>query len=349
VALGLLAAACAPSAARGPERAPTPAAVSSGLATPVSAAQPAAPPPLETIKMAFASDAMIYSPHFVAIEKGYYAEEGIELEILRVGGGVATPALISGEVPYSTSAGTALSAILKGAPLKVIYTHVDRPGYELWSGVADVRALPDIVGRSIAVQSRGDTMEIATRMVLRAHGLDPNAVGYVSTGPGAQRLVALQTGAAAAAVLTITDIVQLGDTLPQRHRLADMREHGRLLYTGLATNGRELQEHPDRVRRVLRGTIKGREYYKAIKDESIDITQKYSDRPRLAHEADYDELATTLTEDGSMPVDVQQRDAAVRAELNEVAVVPPPEQMYDYRIVRELYRELRASGWQPTR
>ena len=36
----------------------------------------------------------IYAPHFVAQEKGYYTEEGIDMEIVRAGGGVATPALI---------------------------------------------------------------------------------------------------------------------------------------------------------------------------------------------------------------------------------------------------------------
>jgi hypothetical protein len=29
--------------------------------------------------------------------------------------------------------------------------------------------------------------------------------------------------------------------------------------------------------------------------------------------------------------------------------VPSVEQIYDYRLVKEIYNELRASGWQPTR
>ena len=50
-----------------------------------------------------------------------------------------------------------------------------------------------------------------------------------------------------------------------------------------------------------------------------------------------------------MPVDIQRRDTALRAEVNGVDPAPPPEQLYDYRPVQEVYSELRASGWRPTR
>ena len=56
-----------------------------------------------------------------------------------------------------------------------------------------------------------------------------------------------------------------------------------------------------------------------------------------------------MTEDGTMPPAAQQRDTAFRAEVNGVEPVPPIEQIYDYSVVREVYRELRAAGWQPAR
>ena len=67
------------------------------------------------------------------------------------------------------------------------------------------------------------------------------------------------------------------------------------------------------------------------------------------NEVDYDETIGLMTDDGSMPVEVQQRDATVRAALNGIATVPPADQMYDYSVMREVHRELRASGWKPAR
>jgi ABC-type nitrate/sulfonate/bicarbonate transport system substrate-binding protein len=42
----------------------------------------------------------------VAVEKGYYAEEGIEVEVIQAGGGTAIPALVSGDMQFSASTGS---------------------------------------------------------------------------------------------------------------------------------------------------------------------------------------------------------------------------------------------------
>ncbi len=68
-----------------------------------------------------------YAPFYLGTDKGYFAAEGLEVELVGAGGSVATPALISGDVQFSGSPSAAISAILKGAPLKIIYVMRDRP------------------------------------------------------------------------------------------------------------------------------------------------------------------------------------------------------------------------------
>jgi ABC-type nitrate/sulfonate/bicarbonate transport system substrate-binding protein len=271
------------------------------------------------------------------------------MEIITAPGGVATPALIAGEVQYSTSAASSVSAILKGAPLKVIYTNADRPGYELWSSVPEVRTLQDLVGKSIGIQSRGDTMDIAARMLLQQHGIDPNSVTYTVMGAGAARLASIASGTVPAAVLGIGDVAELQNMSYRGHRLADIRKEVQMLYTGAATSDQELREHRDRAKRFLRATARGREYYRAFRDESIEILGKYNDRSREANATDYDDVLIAMTDDGTMPVEAQQRDTVLRAEANQVEPVPPVEQIYEYRPMQEVYRELRASGYRPSR
>jgi NitT/TauT family transport system substrate-binding protein len=356
VALGACAAGGAPaskpsapsSAATQPPAAQAPAAQAPAAAKPAASA-PAAPPPVEQIKVSFAADSAIYAPHFIALEKGYYREEGIEMEMVRAGGGVATPALISGEFQYSTSAATALSAAIKGAPLKIVYTNADRPNYDLWSTNPDIKSLNDIVGKSVGVQSRGDTSEIVARIILQQRGIDPNSVSYAILGNGPQLMGAVQAGSVDTVVLPYNFAVELQQFAPRGTRLVDIRSEVRMLYTGVATNDSELSQHRERARRFLRGTIRGREYYKAFKDETVEILGKYNGLSHAANEADYDDTLSTMTDDGTMPAEVQQRDAVVRAALNEVEQFPPVEQMYDYSLSREIYQALRASGLQPAR
>ena len=344
----LSAAACGPNAAPSGERgANAPAANATAPAsTSASQAAPAGPP--EKLPVSFASVSAVYTPFLIAMDKGYFAEQRLEIEMMHVGGGVATPALIAGEIPYSTSAATSVSAILKGAPLKVIYTNADRAGYDLWTSSPDVQSLRDLVGKAIGVQTRGDTMEIAARMVLQLNGIDHNSVNYIAMGVGNQRLVSLQQGTVPAAILGTSDTAELQTAGISGRILADLRKDVQMLYTGLATSDKELREQPERVKRFLRATAKGREYYKAYREESIDILTKFNDRPREANVVDYDDVLPAMPADASMPVDVQQRDTVFRAEVNGVAPVPV-EQIYEYGPIREVYRELNASGWKPAR
>jgi ABC-type nitrate/sulfonate/bicarbonate transport system substrate-binding protein len=95
-----------------------------------------------------------YMDEFVAIEKGYHRDEDLSVEMIRAGGGIATQALIAGDLHFSTSAGSALGAMLRGAEIKVIYTNIDRPGYQLWSGQPEIGTLKDLVGKKVGVTSR---------------------------------------------------------------------------------------------------------------------------------------------------------------------------------------------------
>ena len=102
-------------------------------------------------------------------------------------------------------------------------------------------------------------MEISVRMVLAKHGIDANSVSYTPLGYGAARLAAIRSGAIPAAILGISDTVQLKDSIAKGHRVANIRKEIQMLYTGVTTSDRELSERRNRAERFLRATIKGRE------------------------------------------------------------------------------------------
>jgi NitT/TauT family transport system substrate-binding protein len=293
--------------------------------------------------------AAMYAPHYLAIEKGYYAEEGLAVEIVTLPGGVATTALIAGELEYTTSTAAALNAALTGAPLKIILASADRPVHEIWSTGPEVETLNDLPGKTLGVPSRADGNEVAARIGLLQRGVDPNAINWVAIGSGAQRVASVQSGIVAAAVLPIADLVEMRDTLVGGRRLMSLTDEVRLMFAGVVTSDHELEARRDRARRFLRATAKGREYLRAYRAETLAVLQEYNPVRPAGNEVDYDTILPALSADGSIPPDVQRRDAEVRAALNGVPDVPPVEQMYDFSLVREVYRELQSSSWQPTR
>ena len=210
-ALGLatVLAACGGTAAPSPST-PAPASAPAGkpAAQSATSAAPAASSPvpsgLTPINVAFAAQAAVYDPWFIAMDKGYDVEQGLKIQMTMAGGGVATPALMSNKLDYSTSAASAFSAILKGAPLKVVFTNADKPQYQLWSTTPAIKTLADLKGKSIAVQSRGDTFEIAVRIELLKNGIDPNTVSYTPLGTGSVLLAAFKGGSVGAVLIVAT-------------------------------------------------------------------------------------------------------------------------------------------------
>jgi NitT/TauT family transport system substrate-binding protein len=299
----------------------------------------------EKVRFSVAAVTGSYMDEFVAIEKGYHRDEGLSVEMIRAGGGIATQALLAGDLHFSTSAGSALSAMLRGAEIKVVYTNIDRPGYQLWSGRSEIKTLQDLQGKRVGVTSRGDTQELSVRLLMRKHGLDANSVVYMPVGFGAQRLAALQAGSVDAVPLGAGDFAQLKQ--PKGHMLGDTEKEIRFAYVGLAVASKLLARDPELVEKFLRSVIKGREYARRYRAQTIAILGKYTQRKREFNEVDYDTTVPVLTAEGSIGDDVIKEDVAMRAELVNVPAPSDSRKFFDYSIVRKVYRELKSTGWKP--
>ncbi len=299
----------------------------------------------EKVRFSVAAITGSYMDEFVAIEKGYHREEGLAVEMIRAGGGIATQALIAGDLHFSTSAGTALGAMLRGAEIKVVYTNIDRPGYQVWSAQPEIRTLKDLVGKKVGVTSRGDTQELSVRLLLRKHGINPNAVAYIPVGFGGTRLAALQAGTVDAVPLGAGDFAQLKQ--PKGHMLGDTEKEIRFAYVGLAVSSRLLSRQPSLVERFLRAVVKGREYARRYREQTIPIIGKYTQRKHEFNEFDYDSTVQVLTPEGWVSDDILKEDVAMRAELVGVPAPSDYGKLFDYSIVRKIYRELKSSGWKP--
>ena len=73
---------------------------------------------------------------------------------------------------------------------------------------------------------------------------------------------------------------------------------------------------------------------------------KYDKSPREGIELDYDATVSSMTAEGSVTDDVLRDEIATRAELTKMSNPPDKDKLFDYSIVRKIYAELKANGWQ---
>ncbi|HET7007014.1 MAG TPA: ABC transporter substrate-binding protein [Candidatus Binatia bacterium] len=300
-----------------------------------------------TIRVSYATLSPAYMDHIVAMEKGYLKEEGLTVEVIRAPGGVATPGLLSGQFHFSSSASSALSAAVRGGPVKVVYTNLSRPSYILASIKPEINSAKDLIGKKIAVNSFGDTGHLSTILYLKKMGVDPASVLFITVGRNEVRFPALRAGAIDASPLSVRDVVMMKD---QKHTvLADLGKEIQLVWNGVAVSNKILIETPQLVERFLRGLAKGREYARRYREETIAFIGRRDPTPVEALRIDYEVTKAAMTDDGSLPDDVLRQEIATRSELTKVANPPDIAAVFDYTITRKNYAQLKAAGWQPAR
>src|SRR3954447_14217754 len=148
--LGVLAAlACTPAApsASAPAGAAQPA--SAGQSTP-GAATATAPPQPATLRLHLPSRSTSYLPWYLAIERGYFKEQNLDVEILQAPGATGVQAMVAGEMQFSGAASSAVPAIAQGTPLKAVY--VESAKANSWFTTRpEIRTLQDLKGKRVVV------------------------------------------------------------------------------------------------------------------------------------------------------------------------------------------------------
>jgi len=315
------------------------------LAVPAGAAQ--------SIKITLPTVTPADAAYFVAAQKGYFAAEGLDVEFVFAGGGAAVPALISGTVDGSASGAAALTAILRGAALRVVLVFTESPAYQVWAQ-PDIHTLADLKGKTVGVNTRGDTFEIAMRLALQAAGIPPDSVGYTPVGFGSQVSAAFDSGALAAAIITpglVGDMHDLGQ-FKNAHLIADFYGKIHMPWNAFAMSEKTLYGDPVLAKKMLRAIVKGARYMKVFKSQAIAMTEKYQKTINIkGDETDYDEFIQELTPDWTVGNELIVSDLNVRAGLINLPKdqIPPVAKIYDFSLVRTINAELDASHWKPAR
>jgi NitT/TauT family transport system substrate-binding protein len=140
--------------------------------------------------------------YHVGKEKGFYREEGIELQPIMAGMLQGIQGLIGGSFDYSQMLGQGGGAIMRGAPLKIIMAFDTRPSWFLL-GTKNMTGVQDLKGKQLAVSSFGAALDQMTRELLPRFGMEPmRDLTLRAIEPPPNRLAALLSGAVDAAVLT---------------------------------------------------------------------------------------------------------------------------------------------------
>ena len=214
-----------------------------------------------------------HSPIYLALKKGYYKEEGIDLTVLRGSGSADSAKKIDlGQSDVGISdAPTVLTAISKGANLKMVAVVYDKAGNNVFfRKSANIKSPKDLVGKKIAVPP-ADSHRVLWPAFAAMHGIDPNSVTLVNVKPeGKQAIVAANE---------VDGSFDLYTSYAIWEKVLGKGDVGHLLWADFGlpiyghtyfVNNETIKKNPKLIERFLRATHKGWRDAKADPKAAID-------------------------------------------------------------------------------
>ncbi|HEU4637530.1 MAG TPA: ABC transporter substrate-binding protein, partial [Candidatus Binatia bacterium] len=94
------------------------------IASPVSAQ-------LKKVRFSVSAASIAEVPFRIAHVKGFYRDEGLDVEVIMIRGAVGMQALLGGSVDYTSSSGSTIAAAVRGIPVKLVFIASAKPQFDL--------------------------------------------------------------------------------------------------------------------------------------------------------------------------------------------------------------------------
>jgi NitT/TauT family transport system substrate-binding protein len=234
-----------------------------------------------------------FAPFYVAVEKGYYRDAGIDLDFDYSFETDGVTLVGSGDLPFAVVSGEQV-LLARAQELPVVYVLAWYQGYPVAvvaKKEAGISSPADLRGKKIGLPGLFGASYVGLRALLRSAGLAESDVTLDSIG--FNQVEALATDQEDAIVGYVTnEPIQLEangydvTTIP-------VTDYVNLASNGLISNEKTMAENPELVRSFIQATLKGLRDTIADPDEAYEISKKYVDTLATADEATQKEILAT--------------------------------------------------------
>jgi NitT/TauT family transport system substrate-binding protein len=287
----------------------------------------------QKVRIAHSSRSNTTAPFYVAVSKGFFKEEGLDVELIQVNPRLGAMAVMNGDVSFTTSFVSTFRGILQGMPLKLVMVGQKKGVYFLIAR-PEIKDVQDLKGKTLGVSTMRGTDHLVTEELLRSKGVNPSLVRAVALGDTAVRAQSVAAGVVQA--VTVSPPHDLTLQKMGFHVLAGPPAVG-LPASGLFTSDRLIKENPQVVRRTLRALMKANRFIAENRDETIRVLLQWIPQTQEIAARSYDLELEGTTKDGQMT------DAEVESLMERLGDKKKPlDEVRDFSHVRQALKELAA-------
>jgi len=295
---------------------------------------------LERIVAAIPVRALPNLPLLAGVKKGFYGQEGLEIDVVQMGSTPAITGMMTGDVTvdFHTSA---IRAPVTGRPIRMIGYMVDRLNWHLYAK-PEIRRVEDLKSKVLAVTDVGGNVTYISQIILAKHGLggfgkDAEMFPTGSMQSSTLALIARQVDAALMGT-------EMGINAEAKgfHVIARASDYVPLGLGGMSTSLNTLKNRPDTIKRFLRGTIRSLQYIKSDKNksEAADFFAHFLNLSRGDAEIIYAQSKDYYSPNGAISREGLQFEILLLVQQLGLKKEISVDEVADFRLLREIQVEL---------
>lgn len=288
----------------------------------------------ERVMIGTPSHGLFEFPAVVAMRKGFFRDEGLNVDKVQMQPAIGVKALVSGDIDYLLAWGSTLRAAVTGVPLKVVSGMASKP-LHVFVVRGDIKTGKELKGKTIGVDSFAGTVDYLARLTVRHFGLDPDKdVKIIVSGESPVRLAALKAGAIDATAIDVAFAVKAEEE--GMRRLLNLADIIDLPLSGIGVTDKKLQTDREQIKKVVRATLRGTRFMKENRAETLLMMTDYLRiNPSQAAKA-YDAAIGSFSEDGFISDKGVMLDVNLTRERLKIAKEIPLSQVVDWSLLREI-------------
>jgi NitT/TauT family transport system substrate-binding protein len=296
----------------------------------------------DKIRIGFPELAVQFLPLPLGEKRGFFKEEGLQAEFIRMTPPVGLAALTAGEIDYYTAIGPGVAATIRGVAVKAVAGFTTGAPFVLVAR-PEFKSVSDLKGKAIAINTYGSPLEVGGRLIVKHFGIDPDReIKFLATGLFESRLASVQQGFTAGAMgSTPFEFFGAKMGLVVLARALDLFNYPA---SGLVATTKKIKERPDEIKRVIKAGIKANRYIHRNRDGALSFLMEWLKLDKETAGPSYDSLVKAFHEDGNVPEDGLRLIVEEAKRLGKVERDVPISEVADLSILKEMQRDLGIKG-----
>jgi ABC-type nitrate/sulfonate/bicarbonate transport system substrate-binding protein len=295
---------------------------------------PAAPAPTK-VTIHIPSKSLSIMPYYFGKDKGFFAAEQIEPQLVMMAPPVAIAALVAGELDFSSTTGAATSAIMRGLPIRRVFYVQQDPVHALLAQ-PEIKSIEELIGTTVGVTALTDAVGMSTNVILRAHGIEAGKVTLLAMQVTDNAIKSLTSRRIAATLLAPPYVEEL--QAKGYVKLAEARTYAPLSFIGLVTAIDTMKKSLQKVYGMIAALHRTMTYIinPTNRNEVVQYVSSYHKIDLALAEKAFAVQMLGYSKDGTKPRAGVEKEIEIYRETLKVTKTFTPDDLEDMSLLRKV-------------